>query len=306
LGGLFAELLVELEGHPEPDPERFERFLERLRPGGPEPDHIEPDHIEPGPSGRPGVSAAGPPGRMETRLRGGQDLLRESMRAYYAARFEPDPKRKAELILLGNALGGLHEQTRLQGYVAGALNAPVAEILCSHLRDALSRDPKLDDPTGEALERLLTPLGDEVEESARELTTRLLMEQPIPGEVLALGKDHPAPPGGSVYPPLLTRIEHAELAATLERFGAEPTSTAGLPLLARARTLVVLLLARLGLRRPVVPGSAARDWGELADRMRYILVYFRSRQAQASLFDPPFDGAQTAALRAGRVPEGRL
>jgi hypothetical protein len=153
---------------------------------------------------------------------------------------------------------------------------------------------------------VLTPLGEEAGELARELSTRLLMELPIPGEVLELGEDHPAPPGGPLYPRLLRGIDHAELAAVLKRFGAEPTSTAGLPVPTRLRSLLVQGLARVGLHRAIAPGSAACDWGELADRMRYVLVYFRSRQAQASLFEPPFDVAQTATLLAGKVPDGRL
>jgi len=295
LGGLFAELLAELERHPEQDPARFERFLERLRPGPPEPDVVE-------------QTEDGGGGRVVSRPRGGQDLLRSSMRAYYAARFETDPKKRAELILLGNALGGLHEQTRLQGCIASALDAPVAEILYNRMNDALVErlGRKLLGPAQEVLHRLLTPLGEEVAKLVRELSTRFLMRLAIPGEVLELGEDHPAPPGGPVYPPILARIEHPELAATLARYGAEPTTTAGLPFKARLRTRVVGMLARLGLQRPVVPGSAAVDWTELGDRMRYIFVYFRSRQAQANLLEAPFDRMQVVEIVAGRVPEGPL
>jgi len=297
LGGLFAELLVELETHPGPDEEpdwkRFERFLERLRPGLPEPDAVEP---------------TGGDGPVVSRPRGGQDLLRDSMRAHYAARFETDPKKRAELLLLGNALGGLHEQTRLQSCIAGALDAPVAEILYSRMNDALVErlGRKLLGPAQEVLHRLITPVGEEVAELVRELSTRFLMRLPIPGEVLELGEDHPAPPGGPLYPPVLATIEHAELAATLGRYGAEPTRAAGLPFKARLRTRVVGMLARRGLHRAVVPWSAAVDWTELGDRMRYIFVYFRSRQAQASLLGAPFDRTQVEAILAGRVPEGPL
>jgi len=295
LGGLFAELLAELERHPEQDPARFERFLERLRPGPPEPDVVE--RTEDGGSGQ-----------VMSRPRGGQDLLRGSMRAFYAARFETDAKKRAELILLGNALGGLHEQTRLQGCIAGALDAPVAEILYSRMNDALAQrlGRKLLGPTQEVLHRLLTPLGEEVAELVRELSTRFLMRLAIPGEVLELGEDHPAPPGGPVYPPVLATIEHEDLAATLGRYGAEPTRAAGLPFKARLRTRVVGMLARRGLHRAVVPWSAAVDWTELGDRMRYIFVYFRSRQAQASLLGAPFDRVQVEEIVAGRVPDGPL
>lgn len=305
LGGLFAALLVELDSHPEPDPERFERFLERLRPGESRPDRIE-RVVQNGRNGE-GETAD----RLASVPQGGQDLLRDSMRAYYAARFETDPKRTAELVLRGNALGGLHEQTRLQSHIAGALAAPVAEIVVNRMRDALAqrlgtkllgRSPEAE----EILDRFLVPIGEEAQRVARQVSTRFLMRLPIPDEVLELGEDLPAPRGGPLYPSLLTRLEDADLAETLERFGAYPTRLAGLPLPARLRALAELALARFGLRRVIAAGSAARDWATLGDRMRYIFVYFRSRQATASLFDPPFDDAQIEAIDAGRVPAGPL
>lgn len=67
-----------------------------------------------------------------------------------------------------------------------------------------------------------------------------------------------------------------------------------------------MLLVRLRLRRPTAWGSAAQDWSALADRMRYIFVYFRSRQRDATLFQPPFTAEQTEAILAGRVPAGEL
>jgi hypothetical protein len=302
LGGLFAALLEELPQHPEPDPERFERFLERLRPGESRPDRLNPiDQV-----GRDGSA-----GGLESHPEGGQDLLRESMGAYYAARFETDPKRKAELVLLGNALGGLHEQTRLQSHIAGALAAPVAEIVVNRMRDALAQRLGTEllgaSPEAQAiLDRFLVPIGEEAQRVARRVSTRFLMRLPIPDEVLELGEDVPAPRGGPLYPSLLARVDDEVLVRTLERFGAYPTRLAGLPLPARLRALAVLALARLGLHRAIAPGSAARDWAALADRMRYIFVYFRSRQATASLFDPPFDEGLTQAIDGGRVPRGPL
>jgi|GEM_PF-293552 len=308
LGGLFAALLEELASHPEPDPERFERFLERLRPGEARPDRIDTAGTDP-------VGDTGPEGRGADRLvsrpQGGQDLLRDSMRAYYAARFEADAKRKAELVLLGNALGGLHEQTRLQSHIAGALAAPVAEIVVNRMRDALAQrlGQKIlgESPEAQAaIDRFLTPIGEEAEEVARRISTRLLMRLPIPDEVLELGEDVPAPRGAALYPTLLARLDDRVLTGTLERFGAYPTRLAGLPLKDRLRALAALALSRVGLHRPIAAGSAARDWAALPDRMRYIFVYFRSRQGTASLFDPPFDEEQTAAIEAGEVPRGPL
>jgi hypothetical protein len=53
-------------------------------------------------------------------------------------------------------------------------------------------------------------------------------------------------------------------------------------------------------------GSRARDWGELRDRMNYIVDLFRSRHFDGRLFDSPYTEAQWAALLAGRVPPGPL
>lgn len=291
LGGLFAEMVSELGGDAELDPARLEAFLERLRPGESRSDRLE----------RRGDGIAVHP-------EGGQDLLRGTVRSYYAARFETDPRRKAELVLLGNALGGLHEQTRLQAYIAGALGAPVAEIVYSRENDALKERVArhLLGPAQEVLHRRFAPLGEELTRRVRELTTLLLTRMAIPGDVLGLGEDLPAPLGRPLYPEVLDPLAHPELVATLERFGAYPLTGRGLPPLARLRRLRILLLVRLRLHRMVAVGSAARDWGELADRMRFIFVYFRSRQREESLSGPPFEPEQVAAIRAGRVPPGPL
>lgn len=291
LGGLFAEMLAELGGDDEPDEAGLEAFLARLRPGESRPDRLE----------RRGD-------RIAVQPEGGQDLLRGTVRAYYAARLEPDPRRKAELVLLGNALGALHEQTRLQTYIMGALEAPVAELVFSRENDALKERlaRHLLGPAQEALHRLFTPVGRELTLRVRELTTLLLTRMAVPGDVLALGKDLPAPLGRPLYPVLLDPLGDPDLVRTLERFGAYPLTGRGLPLLGRLRRLLVLLLVWLRLHRPVAVGSAACDWAELSDRMRYIFVYFRSRQREESLFEAPFEPEQAAALLAGRVPGGPL
>ena len=49
-------------------------------------------------------------------------------------------------------------------------------------------------------------------------------------------------------------------------------------------------------------GSGAVNWSDLSARMRYILELFRSRQQDASLFEPPFDASVTAAIARGTVP----
>ena len=76
------------------DPKAFESFRDSLRPGDP------PD---------------------------GQGYLRQAFTSYAEALREPDPKARAELMLLANLAIGLHEQTRLQPQITEALDAPFEE-----------------------------------------------------------------------------------------------------------------------------------------------------------------------------------
>ena len=72
-------------------------------------------------------------------LEGGQDALAEAFTNFYQARFDLKAKRKAEKILLANALVGLHEQTRLQPLIVEAMSAPFNELLEGRLPDWLTR-----------------------------------------------------------------------------------------------------------------------------------------------------------------------
>ncbi len=301
LGSAFAAFTEEFEGVREADPARLEAFLDRFHPGESRPDTVELRGSEVVPVDSAGGGA------------GGQDLLREAMRAYHDALFETDPKRQAELVLLGSALGGLHEQTRLDPYIRGALDAPVDELFYSRQNDALAE--RLGRKTlGEAVQGVLhrhaRRLGEELMEAVREVSTFYLMRMQVPGQVLELGEDLPAPSSRRLYPAALDPIEHPELAAALGRFGAYPLAVAApggwLGVKHRARRAALALLVALRLRPPVAFGSAARDWSDLTERMRYIFVYFRSRQREARLMEPPFTPEQTASILEGHVPRGPL
>jgi hypothetical protein len=91
-----------------------------------------------------------------------------------------------------------------------------------------------------------------------------------------------APDHGVVFPATLAEIEDDELAALLDGPG--------------------------GLDRTPdsLQGSAAHDWTQLSDRMNFICDLFRSRQLDPELFEPPYTGAQRAAIEAGQVPDGPL
>ncbi|AUX23081.1 hypothetical protein SOCEGT47_036000 [Sorangium cellulosum] len=235
LGPLFAQLIELYRDSPEPDAKRFDAVLQGLRQG--------PSAV------------------------GGQGLLRSAVEHYHEARLTDDPDRKAELILLANARVGLHEQIRLQPYIARALNAPircVRELFAS--------------PERRLPERLLSFVSDKIEKLQavwRTLATKEMMTMRLSGELLELGSDLPPPPGSPLHCKELASIEERELYELLREYDAHDHSTSG---------------------------CGAEDWASLRERMSYILELFRSRQSCSRLLDRPFNHAQHAEIAAWRVP----
>jgi CRP-like cAMP-binding protein len=203
------------------------------------------------------------PGRAED---GGQDLLRDAARAYYDAAFEPHPKKRAELILLGSLKIGLHEQIRVDPLIDEALDRPMLELVAV-VAPWLSRLPR-----GWRIEERVRHSACR---RARRLVTARLMRIRLPYGDLRLGDDLPELPARRRFPDLLASLELPELAATFARFDR------GLP-------------------------TRAIDWSDLDDRMRYIANFFRSRQKSLEIFEPPFLFAQQAEILGGRVPQGPL
>jgi CRP-like cAMP-binding protein len=222
------------------------------------------------------------PGATET---GGQDHLREAFTHYYEAMFEPSAKRKAEIILLANLKVGLHEQIRLQPNIVDALNAPlivgVQGVIHRSLANALSRFL----PNAVAT-RAVRGLGvaerltvHRLMATWRRLGTARMMQIRLPYGSLRIGADMPLLPRRRLFPDTLQTIEHPELIHFIKRFEVDPES---------------------------MKGSRAHDWGNLDDRMRFILTLFRTRQKSLELFDQPFLFEQRVAMTADMVPEGRL
>jgi hypothetical protein len=172
IGFEFARYLQECEPDAAPDSEPFAAFLEGLRAGEP------PD---------------------------GQRYLRQAFARYQQRRFEPDPSRRAELVVLANLEIGLHEQTRLQPEIAEALDAAATtgERLSGRLLRRL---------LGAVVQRGLTRLS-------RVVITRSFMVLTLPGAVLALGRNLDAP-----FPQALRTPTNAELEVLLARF--EPAAGA--------------------------------------------------------------------------------
>ncbi len=212
---------------------------------------------------------------------GGQDLLRTAFSSYYRARFEQDPAARARLLLFGNCLVGLHEQTRLQPDIAAAINAPVTVILRDHVHAGMPQG--LADGLGHAVEAALAALAPEVEKLWQRIATRFLMRLALPGgQELPLGRDIPR-----------SAAARAFLPAALQDITSPPG-------------LVDLLATYDRARGDTDAGSASVDWAVLADRMNFIVNLFRSSQQDLALFGEPFSAEQRAELAAGRLPAGKL
>jgi hypothetical protein len=168
----FARYLHDCDADARPDSAPFSAFLDGLRPGEP------PE---------------------------GQRLLRQAFVRYQQQRFEPDPKRRAELVVLANLEIGLHEQTRLQPEIREALDA--AATTGERLSGGVVR--RL---LGAVVQRGLTRIS-------REVITRSFMVLTLPGAALALGRNLDAP-----FPEALRMPTNSELEELLARF--EPAAGA--------------------------------------------------------------------------------
>jgi hypothetical protein len=250
---------------------QFVRFVESFR-GKPAPDDaaikawIEP--LDP----RPTTEA-------------GQAWLRDAFMQYALALRAADPGERARILLYGNCLVGLHEQTRLQPEIQEAMDAPIDEVVESHLLGSLTRaaGQTLGTVLFEAIEKPCGALIQLVEELWERVATRLLMNLALPGgATLPLGRNIPKDAAAMAFLPMQLQ----NIAAPSE--------------------LVKLLTTYDRARGASNVGSASVDWRLLEDRMNFIVNLFRSRQQATTLFDPPFTDEQTRDIEAGRRPAGKL
>lgn len=291
LGGVFAAFLAELGGDAQPDPERLARFQDRYTTGMPEPDHV----------------TLNADGTFTVETRGGQGLMRDMIADYYAAKFETDPKRRAELLLRGNARGGLHEQTRLQTYIAGSLDAPIENALVPHAHGQVDANHRgaAADARHALVDSILPAICRRLEKAWEDFATLALMELLLPDGVLHLSKPLPAEVGRPIYPPTLATIDDPTLRELLGEYGALE--------LAPHESLVDRIedrfAALLGLGHPqhlAMIDAGAINWVELPQRMKYIFALFRSRADDLHLTAPPFSSIQRVLIEGGQVPAGPL
>ena len=269
-----------------PDLARLEKFQAQFRDGDPEPDEVE----------------WGPHRTLVPRPRGGQALLRGMVGRLYRAMFETDPKRRAEHLLLTNALGGIHEQTRLQTYIVGGIDAPIAATLLSWAHRHVDRhapEVRREHLHG-AVDQRMPVLARLIEKAWHAFSTDLLMTLTLPDGVLHLGSSIPHDNGTPLIPPALQTIEDPELTAVLDRYGALDVRV--------DHSVFGWLKARISALfgdTDVDPGdladAGALDWTDFGQRMRFILTLFRVRQQDKDLFAQPFSDEQRAAIFAGRL-----
>jgi hypothetical protein len=208
-----------------------------------------------------------------------QHLLRDAFAHYARAQFEADPNKKAEQMLAGNALIGLHEQTQLQPFIERALGAPVETVFRRVIGESLDAVFNKSGFLGRLLREGLRISGalDKVEDSAvqglsstfRRVATERMMTLALPDVTLRLGEDMPPGPDGQVFPEPLRTIQSPELQAVLAKVDQTPDT---------------------------LKGTRADDWSSLEQRMNFIVDLFRSRQQDPSLRKPPLEG------RTGRYP----
>ncbi len=205
----------------------------------------------------------------------GQRYLTRAFTRYASAAATTDPGACAELLLLANCEIGMHEQTRLQPEIRESLDSPYAVTQDLDRRLSLALMPWWRRRVPRVVATPVGALGARaqrgVADMLREIITMALMVMSLPGRVLSLGADMDEP-----FPDLLRELRDAELTALFGRFDTGK------------------------------PGTAASDWSDFDQRMRYIAHLFRAFHLHDELLGPPFSTEQVAAFAAGTVPDGDL
>jgi hypothetical protein len=185
IGAEFARYLATCPPDAPPDSPEVAAFLGSLRPGDP------PE---------------------------GQQLLREAFLCFQQQGFEKESARRAQLILLGNVLTGLHEQTRLQPEIREAMEAGPRTAADLKRRAAERLFPGwqrwLRTPAVNLVAALYGPFSRLTADLTCRIITERLMVITLPGPVtLSLGRHLPA-----VVPPDFEVIHNPALQAVLDRF----------------------------------------------------------------------------------------
>ena len=284
LAASFADFIDAFgDGHLGDD--RLADLLTMYRAGATQPDEVHINHAT---------------HTITSKQRGGQDWLMDMLRTLHQAALTDDADRKAQLLLLASAYGGMHEQTRLQTYIAAALSTAIDDVLIPQLR--LDAAPDAHHHHG-PLDWITIRVGRVVARISRrrvaEWSSRRMMTMPLPDETIRLGEDIRAEKGGDLYPPALVSLSEPALIEITQRFSRGTFND-------RIVRAVAGIGGRLPGNRPVVFGTASSNWSDFDQRMRLIFAYFRTRQQCEALRQDPFTAAQLEALAVGEMPGGRL
>jgi hypothetical protein len=205
----------------------------------------------------------------------GQRYLAQAFTRYASAAATTEGGARAELLLLANIEIGMHEQTRLQPEIRESLDAPYAVKEDLDRRLSLALMPWWRRRVPRVVAAPVGALGSRaqrgVAEMVREIITMALMVMSLPGRVLSLGADMDEP-----FPDELRELHDPDLTALFERF------------------------------KGTTPGTAAQDWSDFDQRMRYIAALFRAFHLHEELLGDPFTAEQVALLQVGTVPDGDL
>jgi hypothetical protein len=217
--------------------------------------------------------------RVGPSSRDGQSLLREAFEHYTNAALESDPVLKAQHMLVANAQTGLHEQIRLQPYIAGSLNAPIENTLARIWEERSTRQAS--ESLFGRIHALWDRLGASIVRDAESVwnlfSAEELMTLTVPGQVLRLGDTlPPAAPGKALYPEPLLELSNHDAIELLEQYDALDPKSEG--------------------------DVGASNWTLLTQRMRYIIALFRSRQQEPSIQQQPFSQPQLQLLWTDQVP----
>lgn len=201
------------------------------------------------------------------------ELVHAAFRDYATAIASDDPGIRAQCVLAANISAVLHEQQRLQGDIAAALDAGLVDVAGEIERRCRRWVPSfVRSRIAAAAERRV---ANHVQQLWDHVTTCLLMTMEMPGETLRLAHDVPPPVGGPLFPPALDPVDLDRPARLLSAW--DPTHGTGV-------------------------GSGAHDWADLHVRMGFIVNLFRSRQQTLTLTTPPFTHEQLARMGAGERP----
>lgn len=212
----------------------------------------------------------------------GQRFLRQAFRRYYGALFETRSDVRAQTLYLANLEVGWHEQTRLQAEIQEALDSPALEVreLGEHVLMILAPGARtwyrvFFVPASMTLGVIVLPLAGVARRLSREVITDCLMMLFVPPDRgLRLGHDLTL-----AFPENLRELSGEEILAALTQLHCDT--------------------------RNAHP-CGAEDWADLRERLHYIAHLFRACSEDAALSSPPFDAPQVAAIRAGRLPPGKL